>query len=343
MSELPTFTKEYRTQPGKGLDNITLTSANLIPPGDNEVLVKIQAVSMQYRDHAIATGTYPLYVKDNVVPGSDCAGEVVAVGFAVKYWKKGDRVCSNFNIEQIYGELTEKHANSALGGPIDGVLTEYKVFPEHCLVKVPDFMSYEEASTLPGAALTAYNALNGPVPVKAGDYVLTQGTGGVSIFAVQIAIASGATVIATTSSPEKVAFLKSLGVEHVINYKEKPHWGEDVLKITGIGVDHTIELGGARTINEAFKCTKYAGWIHTIGFLAGEGEASNLHLECLVKNITLRGIIVGPRSKFEDMNRLFEAKKIRPVIDKVFPFEKVPQAFAYVQAQKQVGKVVIKL
>jgi len=322
---------------------LTITHANIILPNDSEVLVKIHAVALQFRDLAIAAGTYPLFVKDNVVPGSDCAGQIVAVGSAVKDWKKGDRVCANFNIDQIYGELTEKHADRALGGPIDGVLTEYKVFPAHSLVKVPDYLSYEEASTLPCSALTAYNALNGPVPLKGGDYVLTQGTGGVSIFAVQIAIACGARVIATTSSQEKAEFLKSLGVEHVVNYKENPNWGDDVLQITGLGVDHSIEVGGALTIKEAFKCTKYTGWIHTIGFLAGNGEATNLQLDCLAKNIILRGVLVGSRALFEDMNRLFEAKKIKPVIDKVFSFDEVPQAYAYIQAQQHVGKVVVKV
>jgi len=303
------------------------------------VLVKIHAVSLQFRDLAIATGMYPLFVKENVVPCSDCAGELVAVGSAVQDWKKGDRVCVNFNIDQIYGELTEKLANRALGGPLDGVLAEYKVFPAH----VPDYLSYEEASTLPCAALTAYNAFNGPVPLKGGDYVLTEGTGGVSIFAAQIALACGAKVVATTSSPEKAEILKSLGVEHIINYNERPDWADDVLQITGRGVDHAIEVGGALTIKQAFKCTKYTGWIHTIGFVAGMGEASNLQLDCLVKSITLRGILIGSRALFEDMNRLFEAKQIKPVIDKVFSFEEAPQAYAHLQSQKHVGKVVIRV
>ncbi|KIJ37709.1 hypothetical protein M422DRAFT_33607 [Sphaerobolus stellatus SS14] len=341
----PTITKEYRLPEYTGIQALRLHEAELVALRGNDVLMKVHAVSLQYRDLMVATGKYTPGVKDNVLPCSDAAGEIVEVGSDVQGWKKGDRVCANFSVDHIAGDMTESIRQSALGGPIDGVLTQYKVLPAHCLVSIPGHLSYEEASTLPCAALTAYNALHGPVPMKAGDYILVLGTGGVSIFALQLATASGAVVIATSSSDEKLDKAKQLGAKHVINYKKTPEWDQEVLKITnGRGVDHIIEVGGPGTLPKSLKAVKYAGWIHTIGFLSSEpSEGANLAMECLSKACFIRGILIGSRHQFEDMNRLIIAARLRPVIDKVFSFDQAREAYEYLESQKHIGKVVIKV
>ncbi|KAH9941007.1 NAD-P-binding protein [Amylocystis lapponica] len=344
MPSIPTTTREYRLPKVEGFKALVLQQASVRPPKSSEVLVKVHAVSLQYRDLVIAKGEYPLGQKENPVVCSDMAGEILAVGDEVKHWKAGDRVCANFAVDHLYGDLTPENKYCGLGGPIDGVLTEYKLLPAHCLVQVPAHLSYEEASTLPCAALTAYNGLNGPVPLKGGDIVLVQGTGGVSIFGLQIAVASGATVIATSSSDEKLKIASKLGAKHLINYKKTPKWDEEVMKIThGRGVDHILEVGGPGTLTKSVAAVRYGGWIHMIGFVAASGDVSSVPVEILGKGAHLRGFIVGPVSQFENMNRLFAAHSIKPVVDKVFPFEKAVEAYEYMGSQKHVGKVVIKV
>jgi len=341
---LPTTTREYRLPKVDGFHNLTLGQASIRPIKALEVLVKIHAVSLNYRDLVIAKDQYPLGQKPNVVPGSDMAGEIIAVGEDVKGWKVGDRVSSNFMVDHLFGDMTDEILPTALGGPIDGVLTEYKILPAHALVSIPSHMSYEEASTLPCAAVTAYNALMGPVPLKGGDTVLIEGTGGVSIFGLQIAVASGATVIATSSSDRKLEIAKKLGATHLINYKQTPDWEKEVMKITnGKGVDHVVEVGGAGTLMKAVRSTRYAGWVHIIGFLAGGGDTSTLPGEVLGKAAMVRGILIGSRTQFEAMNRLFTVNGVKPVVDKVFGFEDVRAAYEYLESQQHVGKVVIKV
>ncbi|TEB19836.1 GroES-like protein [Coprinellus micaceus] len=225
--------------------------------GPNEVLVKVHAVSLQYRDLAIAKGQYGAGITENFVPCSDLAGEVISIGSSVTEWKVGDRVTSNFCTDHIYGDHTNETGKSALGGGQDGVLTQYRVLPSHALVRIPSRFSYIQASTLPCAAVTAYNALHGPVPVKAGDYVLIQGTGGVSIFALQFAVASGAIVIATSSSNEKLKVAEKLGAKYLINYKETPDWDKEVHRITGgVGVDRIVDVGGPSTIHKSLNAVR---------------------------------------------------------------------------------------
>ncbi|EPQ55973.1 NAD P-binding protein [Gloeophyllum trabeum ATCC 11539] len=341
---IPTTTREYRLPKYDGYHNLTIKEATLPPPKANEVLVKIIAVSLQYRDLMVSKGQYPLGHKDNVVPGSDMAGEIIAVGADVAGFKKGDRVCANFALDHVYGDVNEQIKNTGLGAPIDGVLTEYRNFPAHSLVHIPAHLSYVEASTLPCAALTAYNALNGPTPLKAGDTVLVQGTGGVSIFALQLAKASGATVIATSSSDAKLKVAKELGADHLINYKQTPDWEKEVLRITeGRGVDHVVEVGGPGTLMKSLASVRYAGWVHVIGFVAGAGDTSNAPVVALSKAAMIRGILIGSRDQFEAMNRLIVANKLKPIVDKVFSFEEAQEAYAYLESQKHVGKVVIKV
>ncbi|OSD00032.1 NAD-P-binding protein [Trametes coccinea BRFM310] len=344
MVSIPQKTREYRLPKVDGFHNLTLTEAPIPKLKATEVLVKVHAVSLQYRDLIVAKGQYPLGQKENPVPGSDMAGEIIALGDEVKGWKVGERVSSNFAVDHIYGDVTEEIKATGLGAPIDGVLTEYKIVPAHALVRIPEHLSYEEASTLPCAALTAYNALLGPHPLKGGDTVLVQGTGGVSIFGLQLAVASGATVIATSSSDEKLAIAKKLGAAYTINYKKTPNWDEEVLKITnGRGVDHIVEVGGPGTIMKSVNCIRYGGTISVIGFVAGQADVSELPVKVLAKAVIMRGILIGSRAQFEDMNRLIEAVKLRPVIDKVFSFEELRKAYEYMESQQHVGKVVVKV
>ncbi|CAL1698345.1 unnamed protein product [Somion occarium] len=338
---LPSKTAEYYIAKPEGIEHLTFREAPLAPPKSTEVLVKIHAVSLNYRDIAAVTGTYP-GLKPEVVPCSDMAGEVIAVGSEVKDWKKGDRVTSNFCVDHLYGDVTKEILDSALGGPSDGTLTQYKNFPAHALLRVPEYLTYEETATLPCAAVTAWNALLGPVPLKGGDTVLVQGTGGVSIFALQIAAAMGATVIATSSSNEKLQLAKKLGATHLINYKEHPDWDQQVLKLTGgRGADHIIEIGGPGTLLKSISAARYAGWIHNIGFLAGVCVSHSPTSR--KKGVTFRSILIGSRTQFEDMNRLFVARQIHPVVNKVFTFEQAQEAYQYLLSQKHVGKVVIKV
>ncbi|KAK7038947.1 hypothetical protein VNI00_010339 [Paramarasmius palmivorus] len=322
-----------------------------------DVLVKIHAVSLQacrvpqkFRDLLISRGTYVLPTPDYLVPGSDMAGEILAVGNQVTQWKVGDRVCSNFSTKHIYGDITHASRLSALGGSIDGVLTQYKVFHEIALVAIPEHLSYEEASTLPCAGLTAYSALNGPIPVKGGDTILVQGTGGVSFFALQLAVAIGANVILTSSSDDKLALGKKYGVKHTINYKKTPDWEKEVMKITGgRGVDHTIEVGGPGTFGKSLEATRLGGWIHAIGVLDPQ-EDTNLTVTSIIigaiaKGLSIRGIQVGSVELFKEMNRLIAScpDVTRPVVDKVFSFEDTIKAYEYLESQTHVGKVVIKI
>ncbi|KAL1943208.1 hypothetical protein VTO73DRAFT_4283 [Trametes versicolor] len=343
---IPNKTREYRLPKVDGFHNLTLTSSPIPPLKATEVLVKVHAVSLNYRDLVIAQGTYPGERKDNVVPGSDLAGQIAALGaeVAAAGWAVGDRVSANFSVDYVFGEPSAESRASGLGAPIDGVLTEYKVLPAHALVRIPEHLSYEEASTLPCAAVTAYNAFLGLHPLKGGDTVLVQGTGGVSIFGLQIAVASGATVIVTSSSDEKLKVAKALGATHTINYKTTPNWDEEALKITnGRGVDHILEVGGAGTIMKSVNAIRFGGTISIIGFVAGQADVSSLPLQVLSKGAIVRGILVGAREQFEDLNRLIAAVKLKPVVDKVFAFEDVCKAYEYQQSQKHFGKVVVKV
>ncbi|KZT64900.1 NAD(P)-binding protein [Daedalea quercina L-15889] len=341
---LPTTTREYRLPKVDGFHNLTLKEASIPPPKSTEVLVKVHAVSLQYRDLMVATGQYPLGQKENLVPGSDLAGEILAVGDDVKGWAVGDKVCANFATDHIFGDVDDQIKGTGLGAPIDGVLTEYKVLPAHSLVKIPHGYSYIEASTLPCAAVTAYNALLSLNPLKGGDTVLVLGTGGVSIFALQFAVASGATVIATSSSDNKLAIAKKLGAAHLINYKKTPDWEKEVLRITGgRGVDHVIEVGGAGTINKSIASARFGGTVSVIGFVAGAGDMSNLPGFILNRGVIVRGILIGSRVQFEAMIRLINATGLKPVVNKVFQFTDLRAGYEYLESQQHVGKVVIQV
>ncbi|KAJ6548657.1 alcohol dehydrogenase superfamily protein [Mycena capillaripes] len=348
---LPTITRQYAYPKLGSYDNLVIQEVPLGTLKASEVLVKTHAVSLQFRDLQVATGVYvgSENFPSNLVPCSDMAGEVIAVGEEVTQWKRGDRVSANFMLDKLHDEQTAKIAATALGGAVHGVLTEYRAFPAHSLVAIPEHLSYEEASTLPCAALTAYNALlSGYEPLKGGDTVLVQGTGGVSTFALQFAVASGATVIATSSDDEKLKIVTKLGAKHVINYKKTPNWDEEVLKFTnGVGVDHVLEVSGNSTLERSIASVRINGNIHIIGSRGGRVNVPpvDIIVPSIYKGLKIRGIFIGSVAQFKNMNKLLSAnmETTRPIVDKVFAFEDAKAAFAYLESQAHVGKVVIKV
>lgn len=334
--------KIFEIKQASGIDSLTLVERPDPKPGYGQVLVKIKAVSLNYRDLLVVKGAYSRNLPLPLIPCCDGAGEVVEVGEDVTRVKTGDRVAGIFFQTWISGELDESKAKSALGGAIDGVLAEYVLFHQDGLVRIPEHLSYEEAATLPCAAVTAWNGLITQGNLKAGDSVLVLGTGGVSIFALQFAKISGARVIATSSSDEKLDRVKHLGASDGINYKSVPDWDKKVLELTGRrGVDHVVEVGGVGTLAKSLRAVRMGGHISLIGVLSGVGEANPL--PAVMKNIRIQGIYVGSRDMFEAMNRAIAVHQLRPVIDRVFPFEETHEAYRYMESGAHFGKVVIRL
>jgi len=325
-----------------GIENLALVNREEPQPGANEVLVKFHAASLNYRDLMFVNGVYNPKAKLPAVPFSDAAGEVTAVGSNVTRWKVGDRVCPIFTQGWIEGEPSFQKNRATLGaGALDGVLREYGAFDENGLVRIPEHLSFEDAATLPCAAVTAWDALVDSGRLKAGQTVLALGTGGVSIFALQLAKMHGARVIITSSSDEKLERAKKLGADETINYKSAPDWDKEVLSRTNkIGVDHVIEVGGAGTLSKSLNSARVGGHVALIGVLASGNDFNPLSV--LMKNVRLQGILVGSRKMFEDMNSAIEANKLKPVIDKTFGFEEVREALKYMESGSHFGKIVIK-
>ncbi|MEX0745841.1 MAG: NAD(P)-dependent alcohol dehydrogenase [Phycisphaeraceae bacterium] len=333
----------YQLPKAEGIDDLTLTEAAEPVPQRGQVLVRMRATSLNYRDLMIVEGRYArAQVRPNLVPLSDGAGEVVAVGPDVTRFTPGDRVAGIFHQAWLAGEVSDAILGSALGGDLDGTLTEYRVFEAEGLVHLPSHLSYEEGATLPCAAVTAWNALFGQRRVQPGDTVLTLGTGGVSIFAIQFAHAAGARVIATSSSDEKLDRAAKLGADDLINYKRTPDWDEQVRQLTeGRGVDHVVEVGGAGTLPRSLQAVRRGGQVNVIGLLAGGGEIDPMIV--LGRSILMRGIFVGSREMFEVMNRALALRKLRPVIDRVFPFEQAAEAYRHLASGAHLGKVVVTI
>jgi len=345
----PTTGKAWTVQGKDGFNSLKLNEKAAIPElGDHDVLVKFAYASLNYRDLIIPKGMYPFPASDNVVPGSDGAGTVEGTGKRVTRFKTGDKVVTLFNQGHLAGTITPAAIGTGLGGALDGTLRQYGTFEESGLVPAPETLSLQEASTLTCAGLTAWNGLYGleSMALKPGDVVVTQGTGGVSIFALQFAKAAGATVIATTSSDEKAATLKKLGADHVINYKSNPNWGEEAKSLTpgGLGAQHIIEVGGPKTMAQSLKAIAIDGVISIIGFLGGQSKDQPSFLDCLNHVCIVRGLIVGSRLQFEEMNRAIDATGIKPVVDeKVFTLPELKEAYQYMWDQKHFGKLTIKI
>jgi NADPH:quinone reductase-like Zn-dependent oxidoreductase len=329
--------------PGKPED-LRPTDAPDSTPGPGEVLVRVRAVSLNFRDLMILGGKYSRGgVRPGMVPVSDGAGEVAAVGPGVTRVKVGDRVAGIFHQAWLAGETSDAAVGRALGGDVDGMLAEQVVLPADGVVHVPEHLSFQEAATLPCAAVTAWDALfNGPRPVRPGDTVLTLGTGGVSVFAIQFATAAGARVIVTSSSDAKLGRAKELGAAHGINYKSTPDWEQAALKLTaGRGVDHVVEVGGAGTMARSLQAARRGGTVSVIGALSGGGQIDPMVV--LIRGVVLRGVYVGSRATFEAMNRAIDVHQLRPVIDRVFPFEQAGAAYAHQASGAHFGKVVISV
>ncbi|MBX7219064.1 MAG: NAD(P)-dependent alcohol dehydrogenase [Blastocatellia bacterium] len=326
----------------EGIENLQLVEKEIPQPGSGQVLVKVHATSLNYRDLVIVEGVNGK-LKQPMVPLSDGAGEVVAVGPHVTLFKVGDRVAGTFFQKWVSGEINAEAMKSAMGGAINGMLAEYVVLGETGVVKIPDHLSYEEAATLPCAAVTVWNALVSRGKLTSGETLLIQGTGGVSVFAAQFAQRMGARVIATSSSDEKLEKLKEFGVTEGVNYRTTPDWEKAVLSYTGgKGVDHVIEVGGAGTFGKSLKAVRFGGHISLIGVLTGFSAEIN-PLPILQKSVRVQGIYVGSRDMFNDMNAFLANTKLKPVIDSVFPFEDTQAAYRHLKSGKHFGKIVIRL
>ena len=327
--------------PAFGLESLTLTEKDSTPPGPGQVQVRIHAISLNYRDLMVAQGRYNPRLSMPRVPCSDGAGEVVAVGPGVTQWKPGDRVAGIFMQQWLTGPPLGFYAKSALGGDIDGTLATETLLPETGLVRIPDHLSYQEAATLPCAAVTAWNALFTAADTQPGHTVLILGTGGVSIFALQLAKMAGARVLGTSSSDEKLERAKTLGLDAGFNYRANPDWDKWAFEQTGgEGVDLVIDIGGSGILPRAFRALRHGGTVAQIGVLAGGNDPLDIR-PILSKQLRIHGIYVGSRANFLAMNKAISQAKLKPVIDSVFPFAEAPAAFRHMEGAAHFGKIVI--
>ena len=323
-----------------GLDGLAQVDRTVPEPGVNQVLVKMHAWSLNYRDLMTVMGRYNPRLKVPQIPLSDGAGEIVALGSHVEGFKTGDRVANTFFERWISGEQTDEQARTALGAGRDGVLAEYVALHQDGIIPIPEHLTYAEAATLPCAALTAWNAIVAKGKIRPGDTILTLGTGGVSIFALQFALLSGAEVIITSGSDEKLERANKLGARHTINYRQKSDWGKQVRQLCGgRGVDLVVEVGGTGTFNQSIAAVRRGGTIALIGVLAPGSDANILPV--LMNAIRVQGIFVGSREMFSDMNRAIALHQLHPVIDRQFGFDEFPEALRLMHAGGHFGKIVV--
>jgi NADPH:quinone reductase-like Zn-dependent oxidoreductase len=319
------------------LDGLVLAERDIPSPSVGEVLIRVRASSLNFRDVMILNGVYPMPVPPGRVPLSDGAGEVIAVGTGVTRFKVGDWVINSFFPNWFGGSFKAMPEQYVVDH--DGWLIEYKAVNAETLVAMPKHLTFEEAATLPCAAVTAWSALSG---VRAGETVLTQGTGGVSLFAVQLAQALGARVIATTSNPENAARLRELGVDEVIDSRDSPDWGDKVRALTGgRGVDRVVEVGGPGTLAQSVKTIAYGGQVSLVGALAGT-EGGLDFMSMFLSQASFQTIAIGSRRDLEDLCQVMEQHEIRPVIDSVFSFDEAKAAWSHYAGRKVTGKVVIR-
>ena len=334
----------YEIAKAAGIEDVRMVERETPKAGPGQVLVRMRAVSLNYRDLLVVGGLYarggmPL----PLIPVSDGAGDVVDVGAGVTRVGSGDRVVLTFFEDWHAGAFTERATASARGGTRQGVLAEYVVSPEDAMLPIPEHLSYEEAATLPCAALTAWNALTEITPTLPGETVLALGTGGVSMFSLQLAKLAGARVILTSSSDEKLARARALGADETVNYKSNPDWEKTVRELTdGRGVDRVIEVGGPGTFQKSLASLRAGGRLALIGVLGGLTGGVEV-LPILLGCLHVDGVYVGSREMFERMNRAIALAKLRPVIDRTFPFAEAPAAYRHLQSGAHFGKVVIRV
>ena len=326
-----------------GRENLKIVERPRPEPKHGQALVRMTACSLNYRDLMVATGIYNPKMRLPIVPLSDGCGVVEAVGPGVTRVKPGDRVTPIFMQTWVDGPLTDEKSKSALGGAVDGVLAEYVALDAEGLVHAPAHLSDEQAACLPCAAVTAWNALVTQGKLKSGDTVLIQGTGGVSLFALQFAKAHGALVRLISSSDEKLARAIDLGAVQGVNYAKAPDWDKAIVELTGgVGVDHVVEVGGAGTLERSLRAVRHMGVISQIGVLTGVTKDLNI-APILMKHVRIQGIYVGSRAMFEAMNRAIEVNRIAPLVDKVFAFDQLAEALRYMESGSHFGKIVVKV
>ena len=333
----------YEIQGDGGIEALALVVRETPRPGPGEVLVRLRASSLNYRDLSTVLDPLPRGLSLPLIPNSDAAGEVVEVGPGVTRFKPDDRVMGLFFQRWTSGGISAEAMASALGGALDGVLCEHAVLREDGLVALPDHLGFEEGATLPCAALTAWHALVNKGGVKAGDTVLLLGTGGVSLFALQFAKLHGARVVITSSSNEKLERARGLGADETVNYRQTPAWAEAVREATGgLGVDHVVELGGPGTLEQSIQATRVGGRISLIGVLTGMAGAVN-PTPIMRSSLCLQGIYVGSREMCEAMNRAIGLHGLAPVIDRVFDFAEARAAFHHMRSAGHFGKIVVRI
>ena len=326
---------------GGGYDKVTVGVSDAAYPKAGEITVRLHANSLNYHDFAVVSGMWG--PSEPRIPMADGAGEVIAAGDGVTEFKVGDNVVSTFFPTWLAGEPSVEGFGTVPGDGVDGYAREVVTASTNSFTLAPKGWTHVEASTLTTAALTSWRALMSDDHLKPGDTVLVQGTGGVSIFALQFAKMAGANVIATSSSDEKLAKLKALGADHLINYKKTPNWGDVAREITGgVGVDHVIEVGGPATLEQSMAAARVGAHISVIGILTGLGGEISI-VTALIKQLRLQGLIVGSRTQQIDMVKAIDANGMRPVVDKVFPLESMVEAFQYQESNKHFGKICLEM
>jgi NADPH:quinone reductase-like Zn-dependent oxidoreductase len=334
--------RAMRIRKPAGLENIYLGTAGALAPERGEIKVRIRASSLNFRDGLVAGGFFP--VADGLIPLSDGAGEVVEIGEGVSEFKVGDAVVSTFHPRWLDGHMDRAGLDNSPGGPADGFACEFATRPATHFTLAPKGLTHAESATLTCAGVTAWRSIVTDGKVKPGDKVLIQGTGGVSLFALQFAKAAGATVIATSSSADKLARLRALGADHVINYRETGKWGEAVLALTGgLGVEHVIEVGGPHTIGQSFIAARTGGHIAIIGAAGGFDIDTMPFAIVQAKRLCLQAVTVGSRRDQIDMVRAIEVNGIKPVIAETFPLEQLADAFRCLEAGSHIGKIGIDI
>ncbi len=326
-------------RPG-GLENLIVTEQDAPKPGKGEILVRWHATSLNFHDYLVAKGLIPVF--DNRIPMSDGAGEILALGENVSEWEVGDKVMSLFFPNWMDGLPSLKKTMPISGETLDGYLTEMSVISANSVTAIPKGYSFAEAATLPCACLTAWRGLVVEGKIKAGDKVLIEGTGGMSIFGLQLAKAAGARIFATTSNSEKAERLKDLGAEAVVNYKEDPKWGKTINRLSKGGVDHVLDVGGGSTMAQSIEATGMCGHISSIGILSGGRKGEITFPKLFFKHIRLTGIAVGSKKMQEEMVAAINVNGMKPIIDKSFGFEELAAAFAYQESGKHFGKIVLE-